>query len=273
LTAPYCCEKIFLQLSPNPLKNEDHQMNIWFPIALVAFLSSCATTFVEKDKKWNPKKEVPALMVHYSYVDEYSLARGQSMFEAVKDIVQASQGKQSPLAISGEKALARLKPVFAHYNMQVYFDRAAAEKATTIQGVIKANRTNNDGGKKGFLADGDWLHPDTVEEPFHMPGTLFQDKYYKQIAAKTLDGAKDKVAVSMGMTVNVERSWILGWKCVARFRARALNSNGKPVFLVSSSGESSTHWFGGKDRYLVSACPEAAEDSLATLAKVKPGVL
>ena len=248
-------------------------MKILFQLALAALLASCATTFVEKDKNWKPKSEVPALMVHYSYVDEYSLERGQSMLEAVKGVMEASQGKQSPLATSGEKALARLKPVFSHYNMQIYFDRAAAEKASQIEGVVKARRTNNSGETKGFLADGDWLHPDTVEEPFHMQGTLFQDKYYKQIAAKTLGGAKDKVAVSMGMTVNVKRSWWVGWTCVASFRARALNSKGKPVFLVSSSGESSTYWFGGKDRYLISACPEAAENALASLAKVKPGVL
>lgn len=249
-------------------------MKILFQLALAAMLASCATTFVEKEKNWKPKSEVPALMVHYSYVDEYSLMRGQSMFEAVKGLVEAYQGKRSPLATSGEKALARLKPVFSHYNMQIYFDRAAAEKASQIEGVVKQLRTNNDSGKtKGFLADGDWLHPDTVEEPFHMQGTLFQEKYYKQIATKTLGDAKDTVAVSMGMTVNVKSAWMLGWTCVASFRARALNSKGKPVFLVSSSGESPTYWFGGKDRYLISACPEAAENALASLAKVKPGVL
>lgn len=92
---------------------------------------------------------------------------------------------QLALATSGEKALVRLNPVFAHYNVQVYFDRAAAEKATQIEGVVKARRTNNTGETKGFLAYGDCLHPDTVEQPFHMQGTLFQDKYYKQIATKT----------------------------------------------------------------------------------------
>lgn len=244
-------------------------------IVFALFLNSCATTFMEKDKNWKPKGEVPALVVHYSFVDQYSLSRGQSMLEAVTEIVKAAAGKTStPLATAGEKSFARLKPVFAHNNMQLYFDKAAAEKATQIEGfVMKANRTNNKGGKTGFLADGDWLHPETVEEPFHMQGTLFQDKYYKQIAAKTLGGDKKKVAVSMGMTVDVERSWLFGWKCLASFRARALDINGKPVFLVSSTGESSTHWFGGKDRYLVEGCPEATENAVAQLAKVKPGNL
>jgi hypothetical protein len=239
----------------------------------IVFINSCATTFVEKDKNWKPKGEVPALMVHYSFVDQYSLKRGQTMLEAVTEIVKAAAGKDSPLATSGEKSFARLKPIFAHNNMQLYFDKAAAEKASEIQGVIKAGRTNNDGGKTGFLADGDWLHPDTVEEPFHMPGTLFQDKYYKQIAAKTLGNDKKKVAVSMGINVDVESSWLFGWRCVASFRSRVLDSKGKPVFLVSSSGASSTHWFGRKDRYLIEACPEAAENAVAQLAKVKPGTL
>ena len=48
-------------------------MKILFQLALAPLLASCATTFVEKDKNWKPKSEVPALMVHYSYVDEYSL--------------------------------------------------------------------------------------------------------------------------------------------------------------------------------------------------------
>ena len=242
-------------------------------IFITLITTSCATTFVERENTWKPKGEVPALMVHYSVVDQYSLSQGQTVMGAVMRVVDTVTGKESPLATAGEKSFARIKPIFSHYNMKVYFDKDAANKATEIKGVVKASRTNKEGGKKGIHADGNWLHPDTVEEPFHMPGTLFQDKYYQSIAKSTLGGDKNKVAVSMGMDLNVERSWILGWVCKASFRSRVLNIKGKPVFLVSSEGQSSTHWFGGKDRYLIDACPEAAEAALAELAKVKPGTL
>lgn len=235
-------------------------------------LTSCASTFVEKEESWNPKEEVPALMVHYSFVDNYSLSQGKSLGDAVRDVLTASQGGKSPLEQSGEKVFARIKPIFSHYNMKLYFDRKSASKAAEITGVFKAERGNNKGSGQGFLSDGDWLHPETVEEPFHMAGTLFQGKYYQQIAKSTLKENNNGVAVSMGVTVEVDSSWLLGWKCKASLRARALNQEGKPVFLVSSAGESTTYWFGGKNRYLIEACPEAAEDALARLAtKIKPG--
>ncbi len=244
-----------------------------FLLIIAAMSTSCAKTFVEKAKSWDPKEEVPALMVHYSVVDQYSLTKGKSMVEAVTDIANKVSGGSSSLEIAGEKSLGRLKPLFAHYNMKLYFDSEAAAKATKIEGVIKQTRTNEEGGKKGFLADGSWLHPDTVEEPFHMQGTLFQDKYYKAIASSTLEKNKKNVVVSMGMDFNMMPSWLFGWVCEASFRSRVLNAEGKPVLLVSSVGKSSTHWFGGKDRYLVKACPEAAEGALSALAKVEPGTL
>ncbi|MBU6375444.1 MAG: hypothetical protein KGQ59_05570 [Bdellovibrionales bacterium] len=237
------------------------------------FLTSCATTFVEKDDQWNPEEPVPGLVVHYSFVDLYSLKRGQSWQEALRGVITAAAGQSSALQKSGEKSFARIKPIFNHHNLSLYFDKTAARKAAEIQGVVKSSRTNNMENSGGFLSDGDWLHPDTVEEPFHMQGTFLQGKYYKQIALKTLGGNKKAVAVSMGMTVDVKDSWLFGWKCQADFRARALNQDGKPVLLVSSSGKSSTFWFGGKERYLIEACPEAAEDALKRLSEVETGSL
>jgi hypothetical protein len=244
-----------------------------FLFILSSYLSSCATTYAKKDKTWNPKDEVAALVVHYSVVDQVSLASKKSILGVVKDVAVAATGgkDRSPLAISGEKSLARLRPIFSHYNMQLYFDSEATKKASSISGVVKSKRANQDAGKGSIFADGNWLHPETVEQPFHMKSTLFQEKYYQSIAAKTLEGDKKKVAVSIGLDLNVKSSWIIGWKCEASFLARAIDSAGKPIFVVSSSGYSGTRWFGGKNRYLVDACPQAVERSLENLSKVKPG--
>lgn len=238
-------------------------------------LISCSTTFVEKKADWQPSQPVPALMVHYSIVDQYSLSQGKSVLAAVTEMVSAAQGRKQNTVLdkAAQKNLARIKPIFAHNNMKIYFDRAASRKVATIEGVVKATRTNTGGQNNSFLSDGDWLHEDTVEEPFHMQGTLFQDKYYQQIAKEAIGGADDKVVVSMGMELNLESSWKLGWVCEASFRARVLNGKGEPVFLVSSSGKSSTYWFGRKNRYLTQACPEATENALEELAKVEPGTL
>tara|TARA_B100000959_G_scaffold151684_1_gene159048 strand:+ start:424 stop:1125 length:702 start_codon:yes stop_codon:yes gene_type:complete len=223
-------------------------------LLFLAPLASCATTFVDKKPEWQPKKPVPALMVHYSIVDQYSLNKGKSMLAAVTELVSASQGRKQNTVFdkSADKILARIKPVFAHNNMQIYFDKKSTKRVATIEGVIKQSRTN--GGKSNnFLTEGDWLHEETVEEPFHMKGTMFQEKYYKQIAEKAIGGKGEKVVVSMGMELNLESSWKLGWVCEASFRARVLNAKGEPVFLVSSSGTSSTYWFGRKKRYLTQA--------------------
>lgn len=252
-------------------------------LALIAVLTnplmSCATSSIDKAKGWELKQQAPALMVHYSVVDKFSLARGSSLLDVVKDVVEASQGKKSALDKAAEKSLARLKPLFSHYNLALYFDEKAAKKVEEINDVPMQQRTNNvatGSGKSAFLSDGDWIHPETVEVPFHLRTALwdnFTKKYYQQIAAKTLGGDKKKLAVSMGMELAPDSAWLFGWVCVATFRARVLDSAGKEVLLVTGTGESSARFFGGKDRYLVEACPEAAEDALATLSKVKVGTI
>lgn len=244
-------------------------------IAMTFTLGSCASSFIQKDKAWSPAPQTPALMVHYSVVDRVSQSEGSSLLDLAKEVIEASQGKKSALDKAAEKSLARLKPLFSNYNMAIYFDAEAAKKAEEIEGIKKQDRSNNDRpeGKQGvFISAGDWLHPDTVEEPFHLRTALwdnFTKKYYQQMAQKTLKGDKKKVAVSMGMEFTTDTSYMFGWVCIASFRARVLNSAGKEVFVVSGTGQSSTRFFGGKNRYLTEACPEAAENSLAALSKVK----
>lgn len=238
-------------------------------------LTGCAKTFIEKSKNWDPKDETPALMVHYSIIDHFDRGKKESWGEIVKSAVQAYQGKTSDMDKSAKKSLTRLKPLFARYNLSLYFDQDAAKKTENIKGVWKQARDHKGDGdrvtKGGVISDGDWLHPDTVEEPFHMSSLPFgmSEKYYQKIAEKTLNGDKNKVAVSMGMEFVQDRSWWLGWVCEAEFRARVIDSSGKEVLVVGGTGESSTRFFRGKDRYLVDACPEAAEDALRKLAKLK----
>ena len=50
-------------------------------IFITLITTSCATTFVERENTWKPKGEVPALMVHYSVVDQYSLSQGQTVMD------------------------------------------------------------------------------------------------------------------------------------------------------------------------------------------------
>lgn len=238
-------------------------------------MASCAKTFIEKEKNWDPKEETPALMVHYSVVDHFERGSTSSWGDIVKSAVEAYQGKRSAIDKSAQKSLSRLKPLFARYNLSLYFDQEAAKRTENIKGVWKQKRATEGGGdkvtKKGIVSDGDWLHPDTVEEPFHMASLPFgmSKKYYQKIAEKTLSGDKNKVAVSMGIEFSQDRSWWLGWVCEAEFRAKVIDANGKQVLVVGGTGTSSTRFFSGKDKYLIDACPEAAEDALKKIAKLK----
>ena len=223
--------------------------------------SGCAATWKERAPDWSPKEPVPALLAHYKF-------QGPQQDLGILDAVNAVQGK-NPMASIGEQTMPALKAAFAEMNIALFVDKERAHKVDESQQLIKIDASDNVkavGNSIVNLADasaGDWIHPATSRQPFHLPGLVLKDKFFKGIVDAVKGENPDELTVSIGVGVSKESSWGVMHGCSLMMRVRALDGNGKPVFQALTRGASSKSFFG--DYITEATVREALMQALAAL--------
>jgi|MDTC01.3.fsa_nt_gb hypothetical protein len=242
-------------------------------IGLVGFVASlttgCAATWKEKSAQWAPSEPAPALLAHYKIT-------GPEQGLSILGAINAVQGK-NPLAKIGEQTVPVIKAGFAGMSMNLFVDKARAHKIDESQTLIKVDVSDNVkavGTALGNLAqasDGDWQHPDTSRQPFHLTGTLLKGSFFKHIAKAVSGDNASEVYVSMGITLKEASSWGVMHGCELQLMVRALDANGAPVFQAKAIGESGKSFFGS---YITEGTVrDALTHAMAQLQGVEWGVL
>jgi hypothetical protein len=195
-------------------------------LTLVSFaltLSGCASTWVQKAPKFQPKKSTPVLMGHYQVTNN----GGADLI----DLAKQGAGGNSLAKVGRNTYKMMKKSLMQKFSLNLKTDRRRSKKLN--HGIDLTSGDKKTDELIGSIA-GQWTHPDGADNPFHriLAGTNLR----KQVV-NTIKGRNQKeVFLSANLKIEDQDQWMV----MKRFRLilsiQILDQKGEAIFQAKAEG-------------------------------------